>query len=93
MSLMKIDPFFKNWPPVELKIAKSETFDLFIVTGKLYITDMQNYTFSKTLCQEECISKGFLNMRSNSKFDPCVTLQESKLLFELPKILPPKIFG
>ena len=39
---------------------------------------MQNYTFSKSLCQEECISKGFeKNKISNSKFDPCVTLQES----------------
>ena len=38
---------------------------------------MQNYTFSKSLCQEECISKGFEKKKSNSKFDPCVTSQES----------------
>ena len=43
---------------------------------------MQNCTFSISLCQEECISKGFEKIRSNSKFDP----------FERPKILPPKIF-
>ena len=38
---------------------------------------MQNYAFSKSLYQEECISKGFEKIRFNSKFDPCVTLQES----------------
>ena len=38
---------------------------------------MQNYTFSKSLCQEECISKGFEKRRSNSEFEPFVTLQES----------------
>ena len=58
-----------------------------IITRKLYITDMQNYTFSKSLCQEEGISKGFEKIRSNSKFDPCVSLLESQLLFERPKML------
>ena len=43
---------------------------------------MQNCTFSISFCQEECISKGFEKIRSNSKFDP----------FERPKILLPKIF-
>ena len=49
---------FQTLTHVELKIAKSETFDLLIVTRKLHITDMQNYTFSKSLWQGECI-KGF----------------------------------
>ena len=69
---------FQNLNPVELKIAKSETFDLFdFIPRKLYITDMQNYTFSKSLCQEECISKSIEKIRSNLKFDSCVTLQKS----------------
>ena len=38
---------------------------------------MLNYTFSKSLCQEEYIGKGFEKIWSNQKFDPYVTLQES----------------
>ena len=59
MPLMKIESFFQNLTPVELKIAKSETFDLFDYNSKTIHHRYVNYAFSKSLCQEECISKGF----------------------------------
>ena len=50
---------FQNLTPVELKIAKNETFDLLTITRELDDSDMSHYTFSESLCPEEYISNNF----------------------------------
>ena len=50
---------FQNLTPVELKVAKNDTFDLLTITRELDVSDMSNYTFSESLCPEEYISNNF----------------------------------
>ena len=43
----------------------------------MYITDVQNYTFSNPYVKRDALVRVLKEIKSNSKFDPCVTLQES----------------